>query len=144
MIKCTTVDVMAWDKAKPTPAYLCTGFVALLEQRGVPKDFFMKLAQKEIDELLSISKDYHRLFDRYSARAFLRDSTCIFDDDVLLRMLQANVPLDEPMMVQRVNNFIKDELRLFKEKVRNCYKRNLHIVITYVIILQCVFRANFQ
>eukprot|EP00956_Cyclotella_meneghiniana_P001278 scaffold1386_cov77-Cyclotella_meneghiniana.AAC.2 len=111
-----TVDVMGWDRAKPTHAYLSTGFIALLEQRGVPNDFFTKLAQKEIDELLSISKDYRRLFDRYSARAFLRDSSCIFDDDILLRMLQANVPLNEPMMLHKVNKFIKDELRLFKEK----------------------------
>lgn len=121
-----TVDVMGWDRAKPTHAYLSTGFIALLEQRGVPNDFFTKLAQKEIDELLSISKDYRRLFDRYSARAFLRDSSCIFDDDILLRMLQANVPLNEPMMLHKVNKFIKDELRLFKEKVWSCFR---HIIL---------------
>lgn len=76
------------------------------------------MARKEIEELEALRSDPNRLLKRYNARIFLKDSQSVFDDDMLLRMLTANVPLDEPVMQRKVNDFINKELTSFKEKVR--------------------------
>ena len=75
-----TVEVKEWDK-KPPPAHLCTNFIQLLEERGVPRKFFLSLAKKEIDELLLLSKDYDLLMRRCSGSMYLIDSPSIFGDD---------------------------------------------------------------
>jgi hypothetical protein len=113
----STVDVMEWDKKSPH-AHLNTGFIQLLEQRGAPNEFFLSLAKQEVDELLQVSKTYELLQSRYQARVFSRENQDMFDDDILLRMLHARVPLNEPVMLCKVNKFISKELGIFKEKVR--------------------------
>lgn len=112
-----TIDVKEWDKPPPH-AHLCQNTVQLLEEREVPKEFFLSLAKKEIDELQSLSTDYEPLMRKYKARKYLRDSHCIFEDDVLMRMLYARVPLDEPVMMRKINDFINNELKLYREKSR--------------------------
>ena len=99
-----TVDVKEWDKPPPH-AHLCQNTVQLLEERGVPKEFFLSLAKKEIDELESLPKDYESLMRKYKARKYLRDSHCIFEDDVLMRMLYARVPLDEPVSIKMLISY---------------------------------------
>ena len=113
-----TVEIKAWDKPASPPAYLSRDAVQILEDRGVPKEYFLDLARKEIEELEALRSDPNRLLKRYNARIFLKDSQSVFDDDMLLRMLTANVPLDEPVMQRKVNDFINKELTSFKEKVR--------------------------
>jgi hypothetical protein len=110
------VEIKEWDKKSPS-AHINKGFIQLLEARGVPKKFFVTLAQNEIDRLTLVSQDYDLLIKEYSARKYLRDSQGIFDDDVLFRMLLAGVPLDEPVMLRKVNEFIKNELSHIREKV---------------------------
>jgi hypothetical protein len=111
-----TIDVIEWDKL-PFHSYLNRTFIQLLEQRGVPQDYFLSLARKEVDELVKVSKSYDLLLDRYQARASSPENASMFDDDLLLGMLHARVPLDEPVMLSEVNKFISDELAVFKEKV---------------------------
>jgi hypothetical protein len=48
---------MEWDKIDPPRAHLSTSFIQLLEERGMPGEFFLALAKQEVDELLSISND---------------------------------------------------------------------------------------
>lgn len=116
-----TVEIKAWDKPASPPAHLSRDAVQILEDRGVPKEYFLNLARKEIEELDSLRSDPNRLLRRYKARMFLKDSQSVFDDDMLLRMLTANVPLDEPVMQRKVNDFIDKELNSFKEKVRRYF-----------------------
>lgn len=111
-----TVEIMEWDKINPPHAHLNTGFIQLLEERGVRQDFFLSLAQKEIDELNVVSTDYNLLTKKYKARRLLTESQSSLDDDILWRMMGARVPLDEPTMLFKVNGFINDELTVFKEK----------------------------
>ena len=111
-----TIEIKEWDKPPPH-AYLCQNTVQLLEERGVAKEYFLSLARKEIDELKSVREDYELLMTKYKARKYLRDSHCLFEDDVLMRMLHARVPLDEPVMTCMVNDFINDEFKRYREKV---------------------------
>ena len=111
-----TVEIKEWDKPPPH-AYLCQNTVQLLEERGVANEYFLSLAKKEIDELKSVREDYELLMTKYKARKYLRDSHCLFEDDVLMRMLHARVPLDEPVMTCMVNDFINDEFKRYREKV---------------------------
>eukprot|EP00804_Cyclotella_cryptica_P011893 CCRYP_004391-RA/>CCRYP_004391-RA protein AED:0.01 eAED:0.01 QI:2070/1/1/1/1/1/5/1265/829 len=113
-----TVEVKEWDKKPPPHAHLCQNTIQLLEERGVPKEFFLSLAENEISELKSVAKDYELLTKTYRARKYLRDNQCIFEDDILLRMLHAGVPLDEPVMMRKVNDFINGELKAYREKSR--------------------------
>ena len=113
-----TVEIKAWDKPASPPAHLSRDAVQILEDRGVPKEYFLNLAQKEIEELEALRSDPNRLLKRYNARIFLKGSQSVFGDDMLLRMLTANVPLGEPVMQRKVNDFIDKELTSFKEKVR--------------------------
>ncbi|KAL9182381.1 hypothetical protein ACHAXT_013033 [Thalassiosira profunda] len=92
--------------------------VAILEARGVPAEFFLELARKEIEELASIRTDHALLVARYKARMFLRDSESLFDDDVFLAMLVADVNLDEPTMLKKLNDFVNSELKSLREKSR--------------------------
>ena len=111
-----TVEIKEFDKPSP-PACLSRDALQILEDRGVPKEYFLSLARKEIDDLETLRSDSDRLLKRYNARTFLKDSHSVFDDDMLHRMLTAGVPLDEPVMQRKVNDFIDKELRIFKEKV---------------------------
>ena len=94
-----TVEVMEFDKVNPPHAHLNTGFIQLLEERGVSQEFFLSLARKEIDELNALSVDYDLLTKKYKARRFLSDSPRSLDDDVLWRIICARVPLDEPYVL---------------------------------------------
>jgi len=111
-----TVEIKTWD-TPPPPANLSRDAVQILEDRGVPKKYFLSLARKEIEELEALRSDPIRLLRRYKARTSLKDSHSVFDDDMLLRMLTASVPLDEPVMQKKINDFIDKELTCFKEKV---------------------------
>ena len=55
---------------------------------------------------------------RYKARMYLRDSETLFDDDTFLCMLNADVNLDEPTMLKKLNDFVNSELKSLREKSR--------------------------
>eukprot|EP00581_Thalassiosira_minuscula_P004070 CAMPEP_0183738876 /NCGR_PEP_ID=MMETSP0737-20130205/55664_1 /TAXON_ID=385413 /ORGANISM="Thalassiosira miniscula, Strain CCMP1093" /LENGTH=1209 /DNA_ID=CAMNT_0025973521 /DNA_START=281 /DNA_END=3910 /DNA_ORIENTATION=+ len=112
-----TVEIKEWDKPSPQ-AHLSVNIIQLLEERGVPKDYFLSLAEREIQELNSIRQHYEQLMIKYKARKYLRDSKSLFEDDVLMRMLHARVPSDEPVMMSKINDFIHDEFKTFREKSR--------------------------
>ena len=114
-----TVEINQWD-APPPSASLCQNSIQMLEERGVPRDFFVSLAQKEIDELLCVTTPNFCSGSRYKARKYLTDGPNMIDDDVLMRMLHANIPLDEPVMILKINEFINGELKTLREKVSDC------------------------
>jgi len=112
-----TVEIKEWDIPPPHHAYLSQNTIQLLEERGVQKEFFLSLAKKEIDELNSARKDYELLMTKYKARKYYhRDTLCLFEDDVFMRMLHARVNLNEPVMIRYINDFISDELKRYREK----------------------------
>ena len=126
-----TVEIKTWD-TPPPPANLSRDAVQILEDRGVPKEYFLSLARKEIEELEALRSDPIRLLRRYKARTSLKDSHSVFDDDMLLRMLTASVPLDEPVMQKKINDFIDKELTCFKEKVcEGHFIHHLFITISF-------------
>ena len=61
-----TVEIKQWD-APPPSSSLCQTSIQMLEERGVPRDFFVSLAQKEIDELKSLRDDPELLLRKYKA-----------------------------------------------------------------------------
>lgn len=112
-----TVEVKEFDK-EPPPANLSRNIIQTLESRGVPRDYFLSLAKKEISELKTLQKDSDLLMRKYKSRIYLRDSNCLFDDDLFLCMLNAGVNLDEPMMMMKTNDFVNNELKSYREKCR--------------------------
>jgi hypothetical protein len=110
------VDIKEWDRPPP-PAHLNQSMIQLLEERGVPKAFFLSLAEKEISEVKSLATDRDLLIKKYKATKYLRDTDCMIDDDVLFRMLTAFVPLDEPLMMCKVNGFVDGLFKTYREKV---------------------------
>ena len=125
-----TVDVVEWDE-KPPPATLNRGLVQILEERGVPKNYFVDLARKEIDKVNAMRVD-RVLFEQYfNTKTFLVDSPNMFHDNMLLRMIKANVPLNEPVMHRFVQNFVNAELDKYREKVSSLkFAKNIHITKT--------------
>jgi len=121
-----TVEIKEWDSLRPH-GHLCQTTVQLLEERGVPKEFFLTLAKKEVDELKSLRGDYELLMRKYKATKYLKDSNCLFEDDILMRMLHANVPLDEPLMMSKINDFIHGELKKYREKVSCFFQRTWRV-----------------
>ena len=117
-----TVEIKQWD-APPPSSSLCQTSIQMLEERGVPRDFFVSLAQKEIDELKSLRDDPELLLRKYKASKYLKDGPNLIDDDILMRMLHANIPLDEPVMILKTNDFINGELKTLREKVSDCTYR---------------------
>ena len=129
-----TVEIKAWDKPASSPAHLSRDAVQILEDRGVPKEYFLNLARKEIEELETLRSDPNRLLRRYKARIFPKESESVFDDDMMFRMLTANVPLDEPVMQRKVNNFIEKELTSFKEKVRKDFRSCIDTIMPILLL----------
>lgn len=112
-----TIEVKEWDRAPPH-AHLSVNAIQLLEERGVPRSYFASLARTAVDELRPIRENYESLMVKFRAVKFLRDTDSLLEDDLLMRMLHAQVPLDEPVMMHSVNQFINHELRMYREKVR--------------------------
>jgi hypothetical protein len=112
-----TVEIKEWDKLMPPRACLCQNTIQLLEERGVPKEYFISLAKKEIEELRSLHEDHDLFLMKYRARQYTRDSHFLFEDDVLLQTLHASVPLNEPVIICKVNDFLNNELERYREKV---------------------------
>mmetsp|Transcript_30851 Transcript_30851/g.65187 ORF Transcript_30851/g.65187 Transcript_30851/m.65187 type:complete len:939 (+) Transcript_30851:3010-5826(+) len=111
-----TIDVKEWDKPPPS-AHLNQNIIQLLEETGVPKEYFLDLAEKEIGELRSLREDRELLMQTYKARKYLRQSHGLFEnEDVLMRMLHAGVPLDEPVMISKTNDFVNEQLKRYREK----------------------------
>jgi len=110
-----TVEIKEWDRPPPR-AHLCQTTIQLLEERGVAKEYFLLLAEKEINELKTAREDYKLLTMKCNARNFCKDSNSMFDDDLLIRMLHARVPLDEPVMMCKINQFCNEELKRYREK----------------------------
>ena len=107
-----TVEIKQWD-APPPSGSLCQTSIQMLEERD--------LAQKEIDELKSLRDDPELLLRKYKASKYLKDGPNLIDDDILMRMLHANIPLDEPVMILKTNDFINRELKTLREKVSDSH-----------------------
>ena len=76
--------------------------------------FSLSLAWKEIDELKSVREDYEMLMTKYKAKNYLQAGLCLFEDDVLLEMPHASVPLDEPVMTCKVNKLVNTEFKRYR------------------------------
>jgi hypothetical protein len=112
-----TVDVQEWDD-KPPPAMLNRGLIQILEERGVAKEYFCELAKHELESLSKVMTDRDSFHELFNARTYVTDTVNIFDDDVLFRMLKANVPINEPVMRKKMKDFAKIQLNKLLEKVR--------------------------
>ena len=78
----------------------------------------MDLAEKEVGELRSLREDRELLMQTYKARKYVRDCEGLFEnEDILMRMLHARVPLGEPVMISKTNDFVNEQLKRYREKV---------------------------
>ena len=111
-----TIEVKEWD-TPPPHAHLSVNTIQLLEERGCPREYFLSLARSAINELSPVRYNYESLMVKYRAQKFLQDTHSLFEDDLLMRMLHAQVPLDEPVMMHSVNQFANSLLKMYREKV---------------------------
>eukprot|EP00978_Attheya_sp_CCMP212_P026426 scaffold86901_cov53-Attheya_sp.AAC.2 len=122
----STVDVQEWDD-KPPPAMLNRGLIQILEDRGVPKEYFCELAKQELESLSKVMTDRESFHEFFNARTYVTDTVNIFDDDVLFRMLKANVPINEPVMRKKMKDFAKIQLNKLLQKSKFIVERSRYL-----------------
>lgn len=86
-----SLEVVAISR-KPKRCTLSKNLIALLSFGGVPKDFFLKILEKALEETRAI------LLDRSAALQFLKKWKDRDNVDLIRRMLLSGIALDEPYL----------------------------------------------
>eukprot|EP01018_Ginkgo_biloba_P002643 Gb_32086 [translate_table: standard] len=111
LIGCKTINSLeiCGSSRKPNRACLSRCLIALLNYGGVPREFFIDLVTKSLEDIQTIMRDPQK------AMKVLKKHQVLDEDDVALRMVSCGIPLDEPYLQHRFKVFMGEEIKKLKE-----------------------------
>lgn len=100
--------------------------VQILEQRGVPFEFFRRCADKGLEWLNSLQSNqdnqkhfFEEVLKRHKHIITMKEKDDIDNDDILYRMASAELEPSEPYYAEQRRKFIKKTADKIRKKVRH-------------------------